>query len=379
MVRLFGVVLVGISLVTLNAGTTFPGWHAVGPVVGAALLIWPADRTWTARVLSTRPLVFVGLISYSLYLWHWPLLVFFRHYANGAMPSGAQRLALGLVACAVSWVSWRFIESIRTRDVSASVAIGVGFATAALVLACGVGLQASNGVPSRLSSPQAAAMRSLGVMWDWPCSQYPKVSGLDSTYCAFGAPWAVSHAKGLLWGDSHAEHMAPIIEAAVGQSMSFLLYHTCPASFGGRVYRIWPQFPGYRTDCERYRAQAVALLRSDPQIRVVVLAASWMFIPKNAHADGDLGRASGLEMIHAALLDLIDDISMPGRTVVLIGSVPQFRCGDPEGARAPCAVRSCSGPRVPRRRRMCPRTTISSPSDRRTTCSARSHARGPTS
>jgi peptidoglycan/LPS O-acetylase OafA/YrhL len=337
LVRVSGVVLVGISLVTLNAGTPFPGWHAVAPVLGAALLIWPGDRTWTARVLSNRPMVFVGLISYSLYLWHWPLLVFFRYYANGAMPSAAQRLALGLVACAVSWLSWRFVESIRKRNVPAAVAVGTGFATAALVLACGAGLHAANGVPSRLSSPQAAAMRSLDVMWDWPCSQYPRVSGLDSAYCAFGAPWGTSHAKGLLWGDSHAEHMAPIIEAAVGQSMSFLLYRTCPASFGGRVYRLWPEHPNYRNDCEKYRAQAVALLKSDPQIRVVVLAASWMFIPKNAHADGDLGRASGLEMIHAALLDLIDDISMPGRTVVLIGSVPQFP-GDP----VPCALRGLS-------------------------------------
>ena len=337
MVRVSGVALVGLSLVTLNAGAPFPGWRAIGPVFGAALLIWPGDRTWTARVLSTRPMVFVGLISYSLYLWHWPLLVFFRYYANGAMPSTAQRLAIGLVACAVSWLSWRFVESVRKRNVRASVAVGSGFAAAALVLACGAGLHAANGVPSRLSSPQAAAMRSLDVMWDWPCSQYPKVSGLDSIYCAFGAPWGISHAKGLLWGDSHAEHMAPIIEAAVGQSMSFLLYHTCPASFGGRVYRISPEFPHYRTDCEKYRAQAVALLESDPQIRVVVLAASWMSVPKYAHAEGDLGRGSGLEMIHAALLDLIDDISMPGRTIVLIGSVPQFH-GDP----VPCALRGQS-------------------------------------
>jgi SGNH domain (fused to AT3 domains) len=175
------------------------------------------------------------------------------------------------------------------------------------------------------------------VMWDWPCSQHPKVSGLDSLYCAFGAPWEMSHTKGFLWGDSHAEHMAPIIEAAIGESMSVLLYRTCPASFGGRVYRIWPARPDYRKGCEHYRAQAVALLKSDPQIRVVVLAASWTPLPTLARADGDLGRASGLEMIHTALLDLIDDISMPGRTVVLIGSVPQFRA-DP----VPCALRGSS-------------------------------------
>ena len=72
-----GIVLIAAAAGVLDSHSAFPGWWALLPVVGTALLI-SAPSAWLCRVvLSSPPLVWIGLISYPLYLWHWPLLVFF--------------------------------------------------------------------------------------------------------------------------------------------------------------------------------------------------------------------------------------------------------------------------------------------------------------
>jgi peptidoglycan/LPS O-acetylase OafA/YrhL len=72
-----GVVLIAVSAVLLDTHSTFPGWWAVLPVSGAALLL-SAPAAWGCRhLLASRPMVWIGLVSYPMYLWHWPLLVFF--------------------------------------------------------------------------------------------------------------------------------------------------------------------------------------------------------------------------------------------------------------------------------------------------------------
>src|SRR5260370_36711476 len=72
-----GVGLIAVAAAVLDPHRAFPGWWAILPVAGAALLL-SAPGAWLCRVvLASRPLVGVGLISYPLYLWHWPLLVLF--------------------------------------------------------------------------------------------------------------------------------------------------------------------------------------------------------------------------------------------------------------------------------------------------------------
>src|SRR5688500_16219513 len=77
LVSLAGAGLVLAGAVLIDPGRPFPSWPALAPVLGAALLLWGGEHTWLGRVpLSARPVVGLGLISYPLYLWHWPLLSF---------------------------------------------------------------------------------------------------------------------------------------------------------------------------------------------------------------------------------------------------------------------------------------------------------------
>ena len=109
----FGLVLIITAYILFSPLTAFPGPSAILPVVGAALLLHFGNVGWVGRLLASKPLVVVGQISYSLYLWHWPIIVFWKYLSFGRFDWHDQVGALG-VSFVLAWVSWRWIE-IPTR------------------------------------------------------------------------------------------------------------------------------------------------------------------------------------------------------------------------------------------------------------------------
>ena len=105
-----GAALVVTGFSVISPGSDFPGWAALFPTLGAFLLIAAGPLGWVnRRLLSAKPMVWIGLISYPLYLWHWPLLVFARFHTLGD-PSLVQRLAVVAASIAASWATYRFLE-----------------------------------------------------------------------------------------------------------------------------------------------------------------------------------------------------------------------------------------------------------------------------
>lgn len=107
-----GILMILISCFHLSRETTFPGYAALLPTLGAVFVIYSNSYTLTlsGKVLAWRPLKFVGLISYSLYLWHWPVIVFVRAYRYPSVPFKFDRLAVILASIALATISWRFVE-----------------------------------------------------------------------------------------------------------------------------------------------------------------------------------------------------------------------------------------------------------------------------
>lgn len=106
----FGAVLVVIGILVITKERHFPGWWAVLPVLGAVLLISAGEKAWINRVvLSNRILVWFGLISYPLYLWHWPLLSFARIMQVG-VPSHEIRIVAVIVSIVLAWLTYQLIE-----------------------------------------------------------------------------------------------------------------------------------------------------------------------------------------------------------------------------------------------------------------------------
>jgi peptidoglycan/LPS O-acetylase OafA/YrhL len=105
-----GLSLIIFTLFSLDGQSSFPGWNALAPTVGAALMIGCGPQTLTARrVFSLRAIVWVGLISFPLYLWHWPLLTFAR-IISSAMPTAQVRFGAVVLSVVLSWATYRLIE-----------------------------------------------------------------------------------------------------------------------------------------------------------------------------------------------------------------------------------------------------------------------------
>ena len=130
---------VGVSLIVVAAGvldsaSAFPGWWAVLPVAGAALLL-SAPAAWVNRVvLAARTPVWIGLISYPLYLWHWPLLVFFAIIKFAPLTLLERGLIVGL-SFVLAWLTCRFVETpLRFGKSSSRKTVG-GLCAAMMVVA----------------------------------------------------------------------------------------------------------------------------------------------------------------------------------------------------------------------------------------------------
>ncbi len=112
-----GLALIGGAALLLDSRVAFPGWAALLPVSGALCLIHaPPDSGFQRRILAGGPLVFVGMISYPLYLWHWPLLSFATILGSGTVPT-AVRLAAVVLSFVLAYTVFRFVElPIRSRS-----------------------------------------------------------------------------------------------------------------------------------------------------------------------------------------------------------------------------------------------------------------------
>ncbi len=333
-----GAGLIVASAVYLSPQMPFPGLGAIPPCVGAALIVWPRDSgSIVGQFLSTAPMRFIGLISYSLYLWHWPILVFYRHYAPDVALSATEVAALGIASFAIATLSWRFIEQpARRAKLEPRRVVGLGLTGASATALAGIVLATTGGFPNRLPS-EAQGLSNLEQMWAWNCPQNVTLDGLPRPYCTFGARWDDATTKAVLWGDSHAAHWAPILQPIAERAgIAVLLYWDCPAIVEDGVVNLRHRtLPTYTQDCTRGREQAIAAILSDQQIKHVILAASWTYLPGDMFSSR-LPRpspAEALSLFQLGVNRIIDRLSGGGRRIVLISSVPQWP-GDP----LPCAV-----------------------------------------
>ena len=194
------------ALLILADERRFPGWWALLPTFGAASLILAGPRAWiNDKVLSAPSLVFVGLISYPLYLWHWPLLSFAR--ILGVDSTGAKLALIGLSAI-LSWVTWKYVEmNVRRRRLRKDIAIlAAGLALTGML---GAAMFATQGIAGRRHAVAAsAALADINRKFHpTVCSVRPRTFDICSQSIP-GKPQA------LVFGDSHADMLLAGLAAA---------------------------------------------------------------------------------------------------------------------------------------------------------------------
>lgn len=202
-------------------GTLFPGLAALAPCLGAALIIAAGETgsSFVGAILSLRPVVFLGLISYSMYLWHWPLLVFQRTdqmlFAQTEM-TFATKVIFTLVVIVLAALSWAFIEQPIRRGrfrPPPRILVPAVASIVFLVAVTSIGLRTSHGFPNRF--PLVAQRVGEFTNYDRGPSTRDGLCYLQPTaaFADFHAdPCLLQHRDRksiLLVGDSHAAALYP--------------------------------------------------------------------------------------------------------------------------------------------------------------------------
>lgn len=145
-----GMGLLLLGFVLIRSAHTFPGAWALLPVLGTVLLIEAGERAWlNRRVLAHPAMVYCGLISFPLYLWHWPALSFLYVLAEGAMPSAFERIAAVMLSVGLAVLTWRLIEQPLRYGGSAKGRTRLLLIAMVMVAAASAALWASRGAPAR--------------------------------------------------------------------------------------------------------------------------------------------------------------------------------------------------------------------------------------
>lgn len=197
-----GLLLLALGMIVINKSNLFPGYWALIPTLGTLLVIFSGASALPNRIiLSQRLLVWFGLISFPLYLWHWPLLVFAR-IVEGGTPSLALRAGTVVLAIVLAWLSFRWLEKpVRSSRLAWLPALLL--ALMASLGALGLYGYANDGLKFRAFHQQ----NDNSNAFDWPASKYKsaactrKITIESSAYCRFAYSEQPSIA---LIGDSHA-------------------------------------------------------------------------------------------------------------------------------------------------------------------------------
>jgi peptidoglycan/LPS O-acetylase OafA/YrhL len=270
-----GLGLAAYGVLCYDRFTRFPGLAAIPPCLGAALIIFSSESRLSrvGRLLAFKPVVFVGLISYSLYLWHWPLLVFSHYQARGEYSMGF-RIVLLAAGSGLAWLSWRYVEvPIHKRRVLLRRWQVFGLAGVSMATLLGLGVMAYrlDGFPARF--PPNALHYADG----WKDRAFLNVITLEQAqsgqFVELGTRDTNQPISLLIWGDSHAMAITPVLDdlcrrfsrrgvQATQVTTAPVLNYASPGA-----YSLGEDSLAF--------ARAVLTFISERRVRTVVIAARW--------------------------------------------------------------------------------------------------------
>ncbi len=256
------------ELAGIERGAAYPGWSALAPTIGTALLIAAGPKAWVnRRLLARRVPVFIGLISYPLYLWHWPLLSFLDITELGA-PSRALKVAAIVLAFILATLTYVCVERPVRRSISGRTVGRLALLTAPLVL---IGVASFVSYRTEALLPRVPHM---AVVEPYPlrvnetlCRQrFPSAGEYCSQYSTTGSLSTV------LLGDSHAAHLFGGLGehlASSGENLVLMGQSGCPPLFD--LERVGPRL-SERDRCTGVNHAVLDAVRADAQIHRVVLS-----------------------------------------------------------------------------------------------------------
>jgi peptidoglycan/LPS O-acetylase OafA/YrhL len=275
MIGFIGLAMIATPIFLYSETTKFPGAAALAPVLGAALVLFSGmeGESLVARFLSIPPLVFIGKISYSLYLWHWPLIIFVKYYAIRQLTPVEVGMLL-VASILISALSWRFVETpfrsksfISTRQIFAFAAGGM-----ALMFFAGGTVYYFKGFPERLGLEHLANDKRKEEAWLFKECNINYTDNPESiTPCEIGDRSKTP--SFMVMGDSHTPTYGKAIHHSAEQSgiSGILTYDQGCPTFLDMIPK-----PGIGdVPCVEYNHMALAYIQEHPEIKTVILASRW--------------------------------------------------------------------------------------------------------
>lgn len=316
-----GLALILFSVFYFDRNTPFPSVYATLPVGGTALvLLYATKETLVCRLLSMKPLVGVGLISYSAYLWHQPLFAFVRIRTN-QHPSLLVMVSLSCASLALAAVSWRFVERPCRKRPTRETTRGLKIGAAVSVLFIGIGFwghQTEGLAPEQLNERQ---MQLLATSTQDAKSLACHIVGEDYPKPSEACEFFGSNIQWAVLGDSHAIELSGALARILRPNdigVKQLTFRDCPPSFG-------------RTNkwCSAWTNDVVDYLVRDPSKEIVVVSYRLNYALFGDH-DGvfpgipDTVGASERERRWDALIGLLQALRQANKTVVFVLQVPEL-------------------------------------------------------
>lgn len=331
-IALLGLAAVLASLWLIDGETPFPGPWTLLPTLGTLLLILAGSNAANpvSRALGWRPMVAVGDTSYSLYLWHWPVIVF----AAAIWPESAWALVVAALASVVPAVlSYRYVEQPIRLSRGHPAILVTATLIPPLALAGGLWWASANGMWSPRVQDYKAVVQSTNVAVSLGCD-LGVPAGEASAECTWnpGAPGTPI----LLLGDSNAAHFAEALIAAseeLDRPLTIATNTGCPMIDVRFTQSAFNQED--RRTCRAYVSKTLDWLDSQPPSTVILSASdriwegqSYEFEPSSDTSSGSAGARGGSPEAYALLEQALDStvrrIQAAGHEVILVQTVPQW-------------------------------------------------------
>lgn len=323
-----GLLMILYSAFTLSKADTFPGFNALLPTIGTAFLIYShrVHQGIINNLLSNNIAVFIGLISYSLYLWHWPIIVMINYMDITLSLFG--RIALVALAIFIATLSFYFIEKpMRTTKASDKNVVLLSYATPSvlLIVICSAVLF-NNGFKQRFSEEVNAMDYAINthsnVLRNKCHASLAGATNQPNDSCVLGK--VDGNISGYLVGDSHANHYSGFIDELAKYDGARVQDHTldrCPPIFGLR----WGKSEFKAEQCYlRNKINKEHILETKPDF--VVLAASWPNERSTMAFDEISGKfvkgAAAVNLVSTKLNETIQFLDEQGIKTILLTDTP---------------------------------------------------------
>ncbi len=300
-------IAVGIAFDAMARGWLQPSTFAV---IGTVLLIVSLDRgSWLRPLFAAAPVVFVGALSYSLYIWHWPIVAMLRYWLVRE-PTGMEYAGAALATVILAYLSWRFIEEpFRKRTMPFRTIARVCIVASLTVIIASTAIILGKGFVGRFDAKAVSLAASVDGNYRCSILDYVPVNG--SRGCRMNLPGDAQSAQFALLGNSHAQMYAPVFrDMLIERDVPGVLVSSsfCVPSLGANISAACVS--GVRRDIENIAAL--------PNVRTVVLAFNWDY--RRYHLIGD---PLPVDQMLVGVDQTIARLREAGKAVVLLGPLAQ--------------------------------------------------------